>query len=108
MIGLVESLLRPMLRMLDCEQIHFQQAARGFSEVRHLRDWPSDKDLGVGVIDVQRSPAEHPGQIADWIRAALEVVDELLLLPIRSGRERFDRNTHHHLKATFARAWQLL
>ena len=66
--------LLPMLRMLDCEQIHFQQAAREFSEMRHLRDWPSDKDLGVGVIDVQRSPAEDPEQIAGWIRRALEVV----------------------------------
>jgi 5-methyltetrahydropteroyltriglutamate--homocysteine methyltransferase len=66
--------LLPMLRGIDCEQIHFQQAARGFSEVSHLRDWPSDKDLGVGVIDVQRTPAEDPAQIADWIRATLEIV----------------------------------
>ncbi len=66
--------LLPMLRGLDCEQIHFQQAAREFSEVRHLRDWPAEKDLGVGVIDVQRTPAEDPTQIAGWIRAALEVV----------------------------------
>jgi 5-methyltetrahydropteroyltriglutamate--homocysteine methyltransferase len=66
--------LLPMLRGIDCEQIHFQQAARGFSEVSHLRDWPSDKDLGVGVIDVQRTPAEDPAQIAAWIRATLEIV----------------------------------
>ena len=61
--------LLPMLRRLDCEQIHLQQAARDFSELRHLRGWPAEKDLGVGVIDVQRTPAEDPAQIAAWIRA---------------------------------------
>jgi 5-methyltetrahydropteroyltriglutamate--homocysteine methyltransferase len=66
--------LLPTLRSLDCEQIHLQQAARDFSELRHLRDWPADKDLGVGVIDVQRTPAEDPEQIAAWIRSALDVV----------------------------------
>jgi len=66
--------LVPLLRELDCEQIHLQQAARDFAEIKHLREWPPDKDLGVGVIDVQRTPAEDPQQIAAWIRAALEVV----------------------------------
>jgi 5-methyltetrahydropteroyltriglutamate--homocysteine methyltransferase len=28
----------------------------------------------VGVIDVQRTPAEDPEQIAAWIRSALDVV----------------------------------
>ena len=66
--------LLPLLRDLDCEQIHFQQAARGFTELQHLKDWPADKDLGVGVIDVQRTPAEDPQQVAAWIRMALQVV----------------------------------
>lgn len=66
--------LMPLLREIDCEQIHLQQAARAFAEVAHLQDWPDDKDLGIGVIDVQRTPAEKPRQIADWIHAAADVV----------------------------------
>jgi 5-methyltetrahydropteroyltriglutamate--homocysteine methyltransferase len=66
--------LLPVLASLDCEQIHFQQAARDFTEVQHLTGWPADKDLGVGVIDVQRTPAEDPRQIAAWIRSTLDVV----------------------------------
>lgn len=66
--------LMPLLRELDCEQIHLQQAARQFAEVAHLQDWPADKDLGIGVIDVQRSPAEPPRQIADWIHETAKVV----------------------------------
>jgi methionine synthase II (cobalamin-independent) len=68
------SRLMPLLRGLDCEQIHLQQAARDFAEVSHLKEWPEGKDLGIGVIDVQRSPAESPRQIADWIHAAAKVV----------------------------------
>lgn len=66
--------LLPLLRELDCEQVHLQQAARDFAEVEHFRGWPEDKDLGVGVIHVQRTVAEDPEQIASWIRKTIDVV----------------------------------
>lgn len=66
--------LLPLLRQLDCEQVHLQQAARDFAEIEQLEGWPEDKDLGIGVLDVQRTPAEAPEQIAAWIRRALDVV----------------------------------
>jgi methionine synthase II (cobalamin-independent) len=64
----------PLLASLDCEQIHLQQAVRDFAEVEHLKGWPADKDLGVGVIEVQRTPAEAPARIAEWIRRTMKVV----------------------------------
>lgn len=66
--------LLSVIRELDCEQVHLQQAVRDFDEVADLGEWPDDKDLGVGVIEVQRTPAESPAQIADWIRRTAEVV----------------------------------
>ena len=66
--------LVPVIADLDCEQVHFQQAVRDFAEVTGLKNWPNDKDLGVGVLEVQRTPAESPQQIADWIRRTTEVV----------------------------------
>ena len=66
--------LLPTIAAIDCEQVHLQQAARDFAEIPDLDGWPEDKDLGVGVFDVQRSPAESPERIANWIRKTIEVV----------------------------------
>jgi Methionine synthase II (cobalamin-independent) len=60
---------------LNCDQIHFQMASHEFAEVDSLRGWPADKDLGVGVVDIellrvetpQRSPAGRTGS-STWCR----------------------------------------
>lgn len=59
---------------LDCDQIHFQMASHEFAEVPSLRGWPRDKDLGVGVVDIELLRVETPEQIAGWLRELFEVV----------------------------------
>ena len=52
---------------LNCNQIHFQMASHEFAEVDSLRGWPADKDLGVGVVDIELLRVETPEQIAGWL-----------------------------------------
>lgn len=59
---------------LDCDQIHFQMASHEFAEVPSLAGWPSDKDLGVGVVDIELLRVETPEQIAGWLRDLFAVV----------------------------------
>jgi methionine synthase II (cobalamin-independent) len=59
---------------LNCNQIHFQMASHEFSEVESLRGWPADKDLGVGVVDIELLRVETPEQIAGWLHKLFESV----------------------------------
>lgn len=59
---------------LHCDQIHFQMASHEFAEVPSLKGWPSDKDLGVGVVDIELLRVETPQKIAGWLRNLFEVV----------------------------------
>jgi methionine synthase II (cobalamin-independent) len=59
---------------IDCDQIHIQMASHDFAEVGDLRGWPKDKDLGVGVIDIEDLRVESPEKIASWLRKTIEVV----------------------------------
>ena len=59
---------------LHCDQIHFQMASHEFAEVNSLRGWPADKDLGVGVVDIELLRVETPEQIAGWLDQLFQVV----------------------------------
>ena len=59
---------------LDCDQIHIQMASHDFAEAGDLRGWPKDKDLGVGVIDIEDLRVETPEKIAGWLRRTIDVV----------------------------------
>lgn len=52
---------------LNCNQIHFQMASHEFAEAESLRGWPADKDLGVGVVDIELLRVETPEKIAGWL-----------------------------------------
>jgi 5-methyltetrahydropteroyltriglutamate--homocysteine methyltransferase len=45
------------------------------ADVAVLRDLPADKRVHAGVIDVRNLEVEQPAQVAERIRAVLEVVD---------------------------------
>lgn len=49
-------------------------ASHDFAEVGDLTGWPKDKDLGVGVIDIENLQVESPEKIAGWLRKTVEVV----------------------------------
>jgi 5-methyltetrahydropteroyltriglutamate--homocysteine methyltransferase len=59
---------------LACDQIHFQMASHEFAEVDSLRGWPADKDLGVGVVDIELLRVETPEQIAGWLHRLFDAV----------------------------------
>jgi 5-methyltetrahydropteroyltriglutamate--homocysteine methyltransferase len=74
--------------------IHLEFTNRGFTELDAFRDFPADKVLGVGVVDVKNTHVEPAEQIADRIRAALDIVppDRLLVAP-DCGLGYFSRTT---------------
>jgi 5-methyltetrahydropteroyltriglutamate--homocysteine methyltransferase len=66
--------LFPWAFELACDQIHFQMASHEFAEVESLRGWPSDKDLGVGVVDIELLRVETAAQIAAWLHTLFAAV----------------------------------
>jgi 5-methyltetrahydropteroyltriglutamate--homocysteine methyltransferase len=58
-------------------------ANRGLDEAARWRDFPRDKELGAGVIDVKAFRAETAEEVAARIRALLRYVapDKLWLNP---------------------------
>jgi 5-methyltetrahydropteroyltriglutamate--homocysteine methyltransferase len=75
--------LYPALRDLRASQIILEFANRGMEDLKLWREFPTDKELGAGVIDVKAFKAESPLEVAERIRALLEHVapEKLWLTP---------------------------
>ena len=75
--------LYPALRDLRASQIILEYANRGMEDLKLWREFPTDKELGAGVIDVKAFKAESPREVAERIRAVLEHVapEKLWLTP---------------------------
>ena len=73
----------PALRDLTASQIVLEYANRGLDDLRLWREFPTDKELGAGVIDVKAFRAETPTEVAERIRRLLGYVarDKLWLNP---------------------------
>jgi 5-methyltetrahydropteroyltriglutamate--homocysteine methyltransferase len=71
------------LHELHASQIVLEFANRGLDEAARWRDFPRDKELGAGVIDVKAFRAETAEEVAARIRALLRYVapDKLWLNP---------------------------
>jgi 5-methyltetrahydropteroyltriglutamate--homocysteine methyltransferase len=59
---------------VDCDQLHLEMASHEFTDTKALSNWPADKDLGIGVVDVKDMRVERPETIAGWIRQTIAVV----------------------------------
>jgi 5-methyltetrahydropteroyltriglutamate--homocysteine methyltransferase len=66
--------LYPALRELRASQIVLEYANRGMDDLRLWREFPTDKELGAGVIDVKAFKAESAAEVAERIRAVLKHV----------------------------------
>ena len=74
--------------------IHLEFTNKNFDELEAFRDFPTDKVLGVGVVDAKNLQVETAEQIEARIRRGLEVVpaDRLLVAP-DCGLGYFSRTT---------------
>jgi 5-methyltetrahydropteroyltriglutamate--homocysteine methyltransferase len=75
--------LYPTLRDLRASQIVLEFANRGMDDLKFWKEFPTDKELGAGVIDVKAFKAESAADVAERARAILEHVapDKLWLNP---------------------------
>ena len=71
------------LHEIDASQIVLEFANRGMDDAARWKDFPRDKELGAGVIDVKAFKSETPHEVAERIRALLRHVaaDRLWLNP---------------------------
>jgi 5-methyltetrahydropteroyltriglutamate--homocysteine methyltransferase len=73
----------PALAGLRASQVVLEYANRGFDDLRLWKEFPTDKELGVGVVDVKAFKAETAEDVAARIRHALTYVapDKLWVNP---------------------------
>jgi 5-methyltetrahydropteroyltriglutamate--homocysteine methyltransferase len=73
----------PTLGDLKASQIVLEFANRGMEDAARWKDFPQDKELGAGVIDVKAFKAETAADVAERIRAFLPHIpaDRLWLNP---------------------------
>jgi 5-methyltetrahydropteroyltriglutamate--homocysteine methyltransferase len=73
----------PTLHELHASQIVLEFANKGPEDAERWAEFPADKELGAGVIDVKAFKAETPSDVARRIRALLKHVapDRLWLNP---------------------------
>jgi 5-methyltetrahydropteroyltriglutamate--homocysteine methyltransferase len=68
---------------IRASQIVLEFANRGMDDLESLSDFPRDRELGAGVIDVKAFKSERPADVARRVRALLQRVapDKLWLNP---------------------------
>ena len=64
----------PCLHELDCDQILMEYAVPEAGELSALEDFPRDKLLGLGVVDVRGEQIDPSEQIVARVEAAMEYV----------------------------------
>ncbi len=77
------ALMMPLFARSHADVIHIEFANKGFDELDAFAKFPTDKVLGIGVIDAKNTQVESPDFVAAKIRKALDIVppDRLLIAP---------------------------
>jgi len=75
--------LFPHLLDARCDQFVFEYANREMAELELFKEYPPNREVGVGVIDVKAYQVESAAEVARRIRSALECVppDRLWITP---------------------------
>lgn len=73
----------PALFDMRCDQYLLEFANREMAEIELWKEFPNDRELGFGVVDVKNYWCETPEIVADRIRRALAFVepDKLWIVP---------------------------
>lgn len=66
--------LFPHLLDARCDQFLFEYANREMAELDLFKEYPPNREVGVGVVDVKAYQVESPEEVARRIRAALQWV----------------------------------
>ncbi len=66
--------LFPALLEARCDQFLFEYANREMAELDLFKEYPPDREIGVGAVDVKAYQIESPEEVARRIRAALQWV----------------------------------
>ncbi|MCC6445408.1 MAG: methionine synthase [Armatimonadetes bacterium] len=66
--------LFPAVLEADASQLVLEFAVSDFADLKLLQEYPTDKEIGVGVIDVKSDEIETPETVASRIRTALKVI----------------------------------
>jgi len=64
----------PAIHELTASQVVLEYANRGMDDLRLWKEFPTDKELAAGVIDVKAFKAETAQEVAERIRALLRYV----------------------------------
>jgi len=65
----------PDILDFNIDQIDFEFANRGFEDLKILKEYDFDKDLGFGCIDVHTRRVESKDEVVKSIKMALEIVE---------------------------------
>ncbi|MGI8531678.1 MAG: hypothetical protein ACR2KN_01610 [Geodermatophilaceae bacterium] len=86
--------MMPLFKESTADVIHLESCSAEFNDLEAYRDFPTDKVLGLGVVDAKNTHVETPETIAERIRQRLEIVpaDRLLVAP-DCGLGYFSRTT---------------
>lgn len=66
--------LLPHIFDMNLQQYALEFANREMAEIEILREFPEDKDIAVGLVDVKNYYVETPDDVADRLRQVLEVI----------------------------------
>ncbi|GAC1309505.1 MAG: methionine synthase [Vulcanimicrobiaceae bacterium] len=77
------SSMLPLFARSKADVIHLETCNKGFVELDVLKNFPTDKVLGIGVVDAKNTQVESVEQIAEHIRRGLEIApaERLLISP---------------------------
>jgi 5-methyltetrahydropteroyltriglutamate--homocysteine methyltransferase len=68
------NIMFPFAYDANVDQIHIELKSRGLDDLKYLKDYPKDKDLGIGTIDAKTLVAETPEEVANIIRETSKVI----------------------------------
>jgi methionine synthase II (cobalamin-independent) len=68
------NIMFPFAYDANVDQIHIELKSRDSDDLKYLKSFPKDKDLGIGAINVKTFVVETPQEVANVVREAMRIV----------------------------------